>query len=51
LAVQQRNTMSVQAADGATSFRPHALRNGLLGGALGVLLGGALAVGIAKRRG
>lgn len=42
--------MSVQPADGATSFRPHALRNGLLGGVLGALLGMAVAVGIAKRR-
>jgi hypothetical protein len=50
LGVQLRSQMSVQPADGATSFRPHALRNGLLGGALGALLGVALAVGIAKRR-
>ena len=48
--VQLLNTMSVQATDGASSFRPHALRNGLLGGVLGVLLGVAVAVGIAKRR-
>jgi len=50
LGVQLRTQMSVQAADGATSFRPHALRNGLLGGVLGVLLGVALAVGIGRRR-
>jgi hypothetical protein len=36
--------LRVQPADGATSFRPHALRNGLLGGVLGVLLGVAVAV-------
>lgn len=46
-----RSTMTVQQLEGgATSFRPHALRNGLLGGMLGVLLGVALAVGIARRR-
>jgi len=45
-----RGTMTVQAADGAASFRPHALRSSLLGGVLGVLLGVALAVGIARRR-
>jgi uncharacterized protein involved in exopolysaccharide biosynthesis len=50
LGVQLRTQMSVEAADRATSFRPHALRNGLLGGALGALLGVALAVGIAGRR-
>jgi hypothetical protein len=42
--------LRVQPADGATSFRPHALRNGLLGGVLGVLLGVAVAVAIVKRR-
>jgi capsular polysaccharide biosynthesis protein len=50
LGVQLRSQMTVQAADRASSFRPHALRNGLLGGVLGVLLGVAVAVGIARRR-
>lgn len=36
-------------ARGASSFRPHALRNGLLGGAVGTLLGVALALGVAVR--
>ncbi len=34
----------LQPADGASSFRPHALRNGILGGFLGALLGIALVV-------
>jgi hypothetical protein len=38
-----------QRANGASSFRPHALRDGLLGGALGALLGVALCVGVAVR--
>jgi hypothetical protein len=42
--------MRVQPTDGATSFRPHALRNGLFGGVLGVLLGPAIAVAVVKRR-
>jgi hypothetical protein len=47
---QLRNSTSVyRRADGASSFRPHALRNGLIGGALGVLLGVAL-VGVVSRR-
>ena len=36
-------------ADGASSFRPHALRNGLLGGGLGALLGLAFTLGVAAR--
>jgi len=32
----------LQTADRASSFRPHALRNGILGGFLGALLGVAL---------
>jgi hypothetical protein len=40
----------LQKADGASSFRPHALRNGLLGGALGALLGVALVLAIAVPR-
>jgi capsular polysaccharide biosynthesis protein len=34
----------------ASSFRPHIVRNGLLGGALGALVGTALVLGIAARR-
>lgn len=51
IALQFRNTTSVfKSADGASSFRPHAFRNGLVGGALGALLGFALALGVAARR-
>jgi capsular polysaccharide biosynthesis protein len=34
----------------ASSFRPHVVRNSLLGGALGALVGTALVLGIAARR-
>jgi hypothetical protein len=37
-------------ADRASSFRPHALRNGLVGGALGALLGAVLVLGVAALR-
>jgi hypothetical protein len=40
---------SVFAAGEASSFRPHALRNGLIGGAVGLLLGVAL-VGVVTRQ-
>jgi hypothetical protein len=44
------NASVLTRAEGASSFRPHMLRNGLLGGALGVLLGVALTAGVAARR-
>jgi capsular polysaccharide biosynthesis protein len=40
---------SVQLSESASTFRPHALRNGLLGGALGVLVGVALVLGVVAR--
>jgi hypothetical protein len=43
------NASVAQRADSASSFRPHVLRNGILGGALGVLLGIALTIGVAFR--
>jgi hypothetical protein len=43
------STRVLRPADGASSFRPHALRNGLIGGAVGVLVGLAL-VGVVTRR-
>jgi hypothetical protein len=50
VAAQLRADATAMRADGATSVRPHALRNGLLGGALGVLLGVALVVTMERRR-
>jgi capsular polysaccharide biosynthesis protein len=44
------STSLVRPADGASSFRPHALRNGLFGGALGALLGVVLVLGLAALR-
>jgi hypothetical protein len=46
-----RHGQFARGAKGATSLRPHVLRNGLVGGALGALVGIALAVGFAARRG
>jgi len=43
-------TSVVRPADGASSFRPHALRNGLFGGALGASLGVVLILGLATLR-
>ncbi len=40
------NARVLQTADRASSFRPHALRNGILGGTLGALLGVALVVAL-----
>jgi capsular polysaccharide biosynthesis protein len=48
--VQLRSASVFRRANSASSFRPHALRNGILGGALGVLLGVALTAGVAARR-
>jgi hypothetical protein len=46
----QDHASVLQPADGASSFRPHALRNGLLGAAVGVLLGLALVGVVTGRR-
>jgi uncharacterized protein involved in exopolysaccharide biosynthesis len=40
----------LQQADSATKMRPHALRNGILGGVIGALLGVGLVVAVAGRR-
>jgi hypothetical protein len=45
-----RGLIGVQLANGAASFRPHAFRNGLLGGTIGALLGVALVAGVAAGR-
>ena len=45
-----RTTSVLERADRASSFRPHALRNGLVGGALGAVLGVALVLGVAALR-
>lgn len=51
LAIQFARTTSVrERADRASSFRPHALRNGLVGGALGAVLGVVLVLGVAALR-
>jgi uncharacterized protein involved in exopolysaccharide biosynthesis len=44
------NAVVLKRASGASSFRPHLVRNGLLGGAFGALLGVALTTGVAARR-
>jgi capsular polysaccharide biosynthesis protein len=46
----QAVVMEPAQAGTASSFRPHALRNGLVGGAIGALVGTALVLGIATRR-
>jgi hypothetical protein len=51
LGIQFAQTASVlEPADRASSFRPHALRNGLVGGALGALFGVVLVLGVAALR-
>jgi hypothetical protein len=50
LRTYQLSQVSVATPMGASSFRPHVLRNGLVGGALGVFLGVALVLGVAARR-
>jgi uncharacterized protein involved in exopolysaccharide biosynthesis len=51
LAIQFARTTSVrEPADRASSFRPHALRNGLVGDALGAVLGVVLVLGVAALR-
>ena len=51
VAIQFARTTSVlEPADRASSFRPHALRNGLVGGALGSSLGVVLVLGMAALR-
>ena len=47
---QARNAVVLEKAEGAAKLRPHALRNGLVGGALGALIGVLLTVGVAARR-
>jgi uncharacterized protein involved in exopolysaccharide biosynthesis len=47
---QARNAVVLENAEGAAKVHPHALRNGLLGGALGALIGVVLTVGVAARR-
>jgi hypothetical protein len=47
---QARNAVVLEKAEGAAKVHPHALRNGLLGGALGALIGVVLTVGVAARR-
>lgn len=46
----QKSTHVTRSAESAVSFRPHALRNGLVGGALGALLGVVLILGVAALR-
>jgi hypothetical protein len=50
LRTYQLSQVSVATPIRASSFRPHALRNILLGGALGMVLGVALVLGVAARR-
>lgn len=50
VAAELRATTAVTPAKSASSFRPHPVRNGLIGGAVGVLLGLALALGLAAHR-
>jgi len=50
LRTYQLSQVSVATPIRASSFRPHALRNGLVGGALGVFLGVAHVLGVAARR-
>jgi hypothetical protein len=50
VAAQVRADATAMRADGATSVRPHALRNGIFGGVIGALLGLALVVAVQRGR-
>jgi hypothetical protein len=47
---QVHSAFVVEKADGAASVRPHAFRNALLGGGVGLVIGLALVLGLAARR-